>query len=78
MKINCFKKANRSIKVLEPTNKISYWQLIALQSRANGCIYQFEKLPQIKWQWPTGTWLQERLVKNPELPSFRSSGRVVT
>jgi hypothetical protein len=78
MKLNRLKKANRNIEVLEQSNKISYWQLIALQSRANGCFYQFEKLPQIRWQWPTGTWFQERLAKNPEMPSFRHSERIVT
>ena len=77
MKLNYLKRANRSFEVLRDTNKISYWQLIALQSRANGCLYQFEKLPQIKWQWPTGTWLQERLAKNTEMSSFRHGNRIV-
>ena len=78
MKINYLKKANRHIEVLEPTNKISYWQLIALQSRANGCFYQFDKLPQIRWQWPTGTWFQERLAKNTEMSCLRHGDRMLT
>jgi hypothetical protein len=73
MKINWDKNEFLKIEGLEPKNKISYWQLIALQSRANGCFYQFEKLPQVKWQWPTGTWFQARLAKNNDMPSFRHS-----
>jgi hypothetical protein len=78
MKLHYLKKANRSTEVLRQTKKISYWQLIALQSRANGCFYQFEKLPQIKWQWPTGTWFQERLVKNTGMACLRHSDRMIT
>ena len=73
MKINWHKNEVLETEELEPKNKISYWQLIVLQSRANGCFYQFEKLPQVKWQWPTGTWFQARLVKNTQMPSFRHS-----
>jgi hypothetical protein len=42
-------------------NRISYWQLIFSQSRANGCSYHFDDLPQVSWQWPKDTWFQERL-----------------
>ena len=42
-------------------NKISYWQLIFLQSKANGCSYRSEDLPHMKWQWPRDTWFQEQL-----------------
>lgn len=41
--------------------KMSDWQLILLQSKANGCSYHDEDLPQIKWEWPKNTWFQERL-----------------
>ena len=73
MKINWHKNEALKTEELEPKNKISYWQLIVLQSRANGCFYQFEKLPQVKWHWPTGTWFQARLVKNTQMPSFQHS-----
>jgi hypothetical protein len=46
---------------LDQEKKISYWQLIFLQSRANGCFYPFEDFPQVRWQWPEETWFQERL-----------------
>lgn len=46
---------------LDQENRISYWQLIFLQSRANGCFYHFEDFPQVSWQWPKDTWFQERL-----------------
>ncbi len=42
-------------------DKISYWQLIFLQSKANGCLYRGHDLPPKKWQWPRETWFQERL-----------------
>lgn len=46
---------------LDQENKISYWQLIFIKSKANGCFYHFEDFPQVKWQWPKDTWFQERL-----------------
>jgi hypothetical protein len=42
-------------------DKLSYWQLIFLQSKANGCSYRDEALPNMKWQWPRDTWFQEKL-----------------
>ena len=42
-------------------DKISYWQLIFLQSKANGCSYRAKDLPHMKWQWPRDTWFQEQL-----------------
>jgi hypothetical protein len=42
-------------------DKLSHWQLIFLQSKANGCSYRGEALPHAKWQWPRGTWFQEQL-----------------
>lgn len=41
--------------------KLSYWQLIMLQSKANGCFYCGDDLPQVNWKWPKNTWFQERL-----------------
>ena len=40
---------------------VSYWQLILLQSKANGCFYHVENLPHQNWKWPKNTWFQERL-----------------
>ncbi len=42
-------------------DKLSYWQLIFLQSKANGCLYYGEDLPQINWEWPKNTWFQEQM-----------------
>ncbi len=42
-------------------DKMSYWQFIWLQSKANGCSYHGEDLPQVNWEWPKNTWFQERL-----------------
>ena len=41
--------------------KLSSWQLVFLQSKANGCSYHGENLPHINWQWPKNTWFQEHL-----------------
>ena len=51
-------------------DKLSYWQIILLQSKANGCMYRGQDLPQTNWEWPKNTWFQERLshhFRNPEL-----------
>jgi hypothetical protein len=42
-------------------DKLSYWQIIFLQSKANGCFYGGEDLAEANWQWPKNTWFQERL-----------------
>jgi hypothetical protein len=42
-------------------DKLSYWQFIFLQSKANGCIYSGESLPHARWQWPRDTWFQEQM-----------------
>ena len=40
---------------------MSYWQLIFTQSKANGCLYKEDKLPDHPWHWPQKTWFQQRL-----------------
>lgn len=42
-------------------DKVSRWQLILLQSEANGCFYNGDGLPYNSWAWPKNTWFQERL-----------------
>ncbi len=42
-------------------DKPSYWQIIFLQSKANGCFYGGEDLPLTNWAWPENTWFQARL-----------------
>jgi hypothetical protein len=37
------------------------WESIFLQSPANDGYYDEEELPQLKWEWPNGTWFQTRL-----------------
>jgi len=46
---------------VDQEKKISYWQLIFSQSKANGCSHHFGDFPQVSWQWPKDTWFQERL-----------------
>lgn len=56
-------------------DKMSYWQLILLQSKANGCFYHDEDLPQQNWKWPKNTWFQERLSHHLEDLEFGHSER---
>ena len=51
--------------------KLSYWQLIFLQSRVNGCFYKADDLPLANWRWPQHTWFQGRL--NRYLSDLRAS-----
>jgi hypothetical protein len=45
-------------------SKMSYWQLILLRSKANGCGYHDKDLPQNNWAWPKDTWFQQRLSRH--------------
>jgi len=36
------------------------WESIFRQSRVNDGYYDEDKLPQLKWDWPKGTWFQAR------------------
>lgn len=47
-----------------PEESLSYWQLIFLQSKANGCSYRGADLPHSNWQWPKNTWFQEQLIQH--------------
>ena len=42
-------------------DRLSYWQLIFLQSKVNGGFQRREDLPQGNWEWPKSTCFQERL-----------------
>lgn len=48
-------------KIADDEAKLSHWQLIFLQSRANGCFYNVDDFSQANWRWPKNTWFQERL-----------------
>ena len=37
------------------------WEAVFSQSPANEGVYNGERLPQIHWGWPRGTWFQSRL-----------------
>lgn len=50
--------------------KVSYWQMILLQSKANGCLYHGKNLPHNIWAWPKRTWFQERLNHYLKAPEF--------
>lgn len=40
---------------------MSSWRLIFLQSKANDGLYDETRLPTQNWDWPEGTWFQNRL-----------------
>jgi hypothetical protein len=68
---NCWNGVSELLKKLlarthHHENKISDWQLILSQSKANGGFYQDEDLPQQNWGWPKNTWFQERLSRHLE------------
>lgn len=54
-------------------DKMSDWQLILLQSKANGGFYQDKDLPQQNWGWPKNTWFQERLSRHLQALEFEHS-----
>lgn len=45
------------------------WQLIFRQSRVNNGPYYGDSLPAQNWDWPQGTWFQERLRYLRPLPA---------
>ena len=51
----------------EKQDRLSYWQLIFLQSKVIGGFQREEDLPQGNWEWPKSTWFQERLSRLRDL-----------
>ena len=49
------------MRVQSPAREPSYWQLIFLQSKANGAAYRGDLLERHSWRWPRNTYLQRRL-----------------
>ena len=47
------------------------WESIFLQSPANDGYYDEDELPQLKWEWPNGTWFQSRLDQVREYEPLR-------
>jgi hypothetical protein len=45
------------------TGKLTDWQLIFLQSKANGAAYNGDALERHKWEWPKGTYFQRRFYR---------------
>lgn len=54
---------------------MSTWQLIFRQSRVNNGIYDGDRLPPQNWDWPQGTWLQERMRYLRRRPASGSKNR---
>ena len=49
------------MKLIDVRGKLTYWQEVFLQSKANGASYYGEALPGQVWSWPKNTYLQRRL-----------------
>ena len=43
------------------SDKLSFWQLVFVQSKVNGALYLGEQLPGRSWDWPKNTYFQRRL-----------------
>ena len=43
--------------------RLSFWQLVFLQSKVNGVTYHGEHLARYKWTWPQDTYFQQRLFR---------------
>ncbi len=51
------------IQIKDNHERLSFWQLVFLQSKVNGAVYHGEELPRHKWEWPQNTYFQRRLSK---------------
>jgi len=40
---------------------MTFWQLIFIQSKVNGGVYDGDRLLTQNWKWPNETWFQTRL-----------------
>ena len=72
------KQGHGSKRARRKRRQLSYWQIIFLQSRVNGCNYMGECLQETNWQWPHHTWLQTRLGDLKELELQASHQQVDT
>ena len=45
------------------SQKLSFWQVVFLQSKVNGAAYGGEQLPRWRWKWPKDTYFQHRLLR---------------
>jgi hypothetical protein len=55
------KTFQRELNKTEEGILMTSWELIFLQSRVNDGAYDGDHLPAQNWEWPRGTWFQERL-----------------
>lgn len=53
--------------------KLSVWQQIFLQSKANGAPYYGDLLPGRDWNWPKDSYLKRRLKRLRSQPSSENS-----
>jgi len=55
------------------------WKSVFLQSPVNDGHYDEDRLPQLAWNWPKGTWFQVRLYfirERQPVMSFKSRPKV--
>ena len=55
--------------------KLTDWQLIFLQSKANGAAYNGDALERHKWEWPKETYFQRRFYRVKSLNSAEHTKR---
>jgi hypothetical protein len=69
-----FTERRAKMKSIDGTlHKPSYWQLVFMQSKANGAAYNGEGLPRRSWDWPKNTYLQRRLGQEKYLHAVENS-----
>jgi hypothetical protein len=57
------------VRIQTSAGKLTAWQRIFLQSKANGAPYNGDALERYKWDWPKGTYFQRRLYQTKFLNS---------
>jgi len=60
------------IQITDNPERLSFWQLVFLQSTINGAPYHGGELRRYKWEWPKNTYLQRRLryLKESQIPDL--------
>lgn len=62
------------IQITDNPEKLSFWQIVFLQSKVNGSPYHGEELPRHSWEWPEDTYFQRRLryLKESQSPDLNT------
>jgi hypothetical protein len=59
-------KEEAQVEPIQIRHKLTYWQSVFLQSKANGASYNGESLPGQVWCWPKNTYFQRQLERQQQ------------